>query len=164
MRGEEPDLLIVDASVSAKWYLPEELSEEAASFLEAGARSEKRLVAPSLLAPELGNVLWHRYRRGDISWDRVREAWGAFSNAPLSFAGTEFLMPAALEIAIGYGCTVYDALYVALAEAHHDEAAVLLTADRKLVARFTGTPFAGSVRMLGEERESVLDEEPTPEN
>ena len=164
MRGEEPDLLIVDASVSAKWYLPEELSEEAASFLEAGARSEKRLVAPSLLAPELGNVLWHRYRRGDISWDRVREAWGAFSNAPLSFAGTEFLMPAALEIAIGYGCTVYDALYVALAEAHHDEAAVLLTADRKLVARFTGTPFAGSVRMLDEERESVLDEEPTPED
>lgn len=156
MRGEGPDLLIVDASVAAKWYVPEELSEEAARFLEAGDRGETRLIAPSLLGPELGNVLWHRYRRGDISRDRVREAWVAFENAPLSFTGTESLMPAALEIAVGYGCTVYDALYVALAEAHHYEAAVLLTADRKLVARFTGTLFAGSVRML--------DEEPTPED
>lgn len=151
MRREEPELLIVDASVAAKWYLPEELSEEAVRLLEAGARSETRLIAPSLLGPELGNVLWHCYRRGDVSRDRVREAWVAFENAPLSFVGTESLMPAALEIAVGYGCTVYDALYVALAAAHHYEPGVLLTADRKLVARFTGTPFADSVRMLGEE-------------
>ena len=150
MSSERPELLVLDASVVAKWYLPEGLAEEAARFLDAGAWSEVKLVAPSLLGPELGNVLWHRYRRGDISLERLREAWTAFEAVPLSFVETGPLMPAALEIAIGYGCTVYDALYVALAEARRDEAATLLTADRKLVTRFAGTPFAGSVRMLEE--------------
>ena len=150
MSPERPDLLVVDASVAAKWYLPEELSEEAARFLDAGTRSEAKLVAPSLLGSELGNVLWHRYRRGDISLERLREAWAAFEAVPLSFVETGPLMPAALEIAVGYGCTVYDALYVTLAEARRDEAAVLLSADRKLVARFVGTPFAESVRMIEE--------------
>ncbi|CAA9436345.1 MAG: hypothetical protein AVDCRST_MAG78-2068 [uncultured Rubrobacteraceae bacterium] len=145
------DLLVVDASVAAKWYVPEELSQEASRILEAGARGEARLVAPSLLGPELGNVLWHRHRRGDVSQERVREAWAAFEAAPLSFIEMGRLMPAALEVALACGCTVYDGLYVALAEARRDEAATLLTADRKLVARLAGTPFAQAARMLGEQ-------------
>ncbi len=145
-------LLVVDASVVAKWYLPEELSREAVQVLEAGTHGEARLIAPGLLGPELGNVLWHRYRRGDISLDRLREAWAAFEAAPLYLVEPGSLMPAALEIAVGCGCTVYDALYVALTEARRNEAATLLTADRKLVTRLAGTPFKGSVRMLGEAR------------
>jgi predicted nucleic acid-binding protein len=104
-----PNLLVVDASVATKWYLPEELSEEATRFLEAGNRGEARLLAPSLLLPELGNALWHRHRRGDISLDRLREAWAAFEAALLSLAELGPLMPAALEIAVACGCTVYDA-------------------------------------------------------
>lgn len=144
------DLLVVDASVAAKWYVPEVLSEEAVRLLEAGVRGEVRLIAPSLLLPELGNVLWRRHRRGDISRERVREAWAALEAAPLSFIEMGPLMPAALEVALACGCTVYDGLYVALAEARRDEDATLLTADRKLVTRLAGTPFAGITRMLGE--------------
>lgn len=50
-------LLVVDAGVAAKWYLKEELSEEAARVIEAGVRGEARLLAPVLLAAGLGNVL-----------------------------------------------------------------------------------------------------------
>jgi predicted nucleic acid-binding protein len=142
--------LVVDASVAAKWYLPEDLSEEATWFLEAGGRGEARLVAPSLLLPELGNVLWHRHRRGDISSDRLREAWAAFEVAPLSFVEPGPLMPAALEIALVCGCTVYDALYVALAEAHREEGAAVLTADGRLISRLANTAFAGRVKAIGE--------------
>ncbi len=42
-------------------------------------------------------------------------------------------------------------LNVALAEARCDEAATLLTADRKLVARLAGTPFVEIAQMLGEQ-------------
>lgn len=140
-------VVVVDASVAAKWYLPEELSEEASRFLEAGARGEATLVAPDLLAAELGNVLWHRQRRGGVSPERVREAWTAFEAAPLLLVAVRPLVPAALELAMAYGCTVYDGLYVALAEARGD--AALLTADRRLVARFAGTTLAGRMRTLG---------------
>jgi predicted nucleic acid-binding protein len=50
--------LVVDSSVAVKWYLPENGSERAASLLEAAIR----LVAPDLLIPEVGNVLWTRRR------------------------------------------------------------------------------------------------------
>jgi predicted nucleic acid-binding protein len=69
-QGSGPNLLVVDASVARKWYLPEKLSEEAARFLEAGNRGEAKFLAPSFLLPELGSVLWHRHRRGAISLDR----------------------------------------------------------------------------------------------
>ncbi len=138
----------MDASVAAKWYLPEELSEEATLVLEAGVRGDLRLYAPGLLPAELGNVLWLRHRRGEVSTARVREIWAAFEAAPLSFAEPVTLAPAALEIAFRCGCTVYDALYVALAEARRGEDALVLTADRKLVARLDGTPFAVRVRRL----------------
>jgi predicted nucleic acid-binding protein len=144
---EATGLIVVDASVAAKWYLPEELSGEAEKVLEAGVRGGVKLCAPGLLAAELGNVFWHRYRRGELTLDAVRRAWAAFEAAPVAVFETKTLVPPALEIAVACGCTVYDALYVALAEA--DEAAVVLTADRRLCDWLSGTPFSGSVRLLG---------------
>lgn len=142
-------LLVVDASVTAKWYLKEEMSEEAAWVIEAGARGEVRLLAPVLLAVELGNVLWQRYRRKELSVEEIRDVWAAFEAAPLTLVEIERLMPAALEVAVGYGCTVYDALYVALAEAYAADGAVLVTADRRLLRQLAGTPFDERVRGIG---------------
>lgn len=141
-------MLVVDASVAAKWYLPEELSDSAARFLEAGVYGDTRLIAPSLLEVELGNVLWQRHRRNELSSERIREIWTAFEAAPLSLVEIGPLMPAAIEIAIRYGCTVYDAIYVALTEAGAAERGTMLTADSKLVARFAGTSFAARIRDL----------------
>lgn len=140
-------MVVVDASVAAKWYLPEELSEEAGEVLEAGVQGKTQLGAPDLLAAELGNVFWHRRRRGDLTRDTVRQAWEAFDASPIVFFGTKSLTLPALEIALAYGCTVYDALYVALAEANED--AAMLTADRKLFNRLSDSPFSQSVWLLG---------------
>jgi predicted nucleic acid-binding protein len=142
-------LLVVDASVAAKWYLKEELSEEAARVIEAGARGEARLLAPVLLAAELGNVLWQRYRRKELSVEEIRDVWAAFEAAPLTLVEIERLMPTALEIAVGCDCTVYDALYVALVEAYAADGAVLVTADRRLLRQLAGTPFDERVRGIG---------------
>ncbi len=112
-------------------------------------RGKVRLMAPNLLEPELGNVLRRRYRRKEISPKRLRRSiWTAFEAAPLTLSGTGSLMPAALGIAISYGCIVYDAFYVALTEVQRDAGAAL-TADRRLVSRFEDTPFAERLRLLG---------------
>ena len=52
------ETLVVDSSVAVKWYLEEEGSDRAESLLRRNAR----LLAPDLLLPELGNVLWKRRR------------------------------------------------------------------------------------------------------
>jgi predicted nucleic acid-binding protein len=79
----------------------------------------------------------------------LREAWTAFEATLLSLAEPEPLMPAALEIAVACGFMVYEALYVALAEARQNEGAVVLAADERLISRLTGTAFAGRARALG---------------
>lgn len=136
------DALVVDASVAAKWYLKEEEHQRAAPIMEAGMRRETKLIAPVLIVAEIGNVLWQRNRRGELIEDEVREVWAAFGVAPVDLFDIARLMPLALEIALDTGCAVYDALYVALAEA---EGAKLVTADRKLIRTLDGTPFGDSV-------------------
>ena len=139
------DTLVVDASVAVKWYLKEERHERSAPFMEAGLSGETRLIAPVLIVAELGNVLWQRVRRGEMVGDEVREVWAAFEIAPVDFLDIVPLMPLAIEIAIETGCALYDALYVALAEA---EGARLITADRKLIRTLQGTPLGDSVTQL----------------
>jgi len=138
-------LLVVDANVAVKWYLPEEGEDAAAGVLRAGEQGEVRMLAPDLILPEVGNVLWIRHRRGDISRERVLSAWASFTEVDISLSGSGRLMDSALDIALRTGCAVYDALYVALAEVHETE---LVTADRKLVRTLEGTPFANSVVAL----------------
>ncbi len=136
------DVLVVDASVVAKWYLKEAGHERATQIMEAGLCQATRLIAPGLIAAEIGNVLWQRSRRGELIGDEVWEVWRSFEAAPVDLFDIPPLMSLALQVALDTGCAVYDALYVALAEA---EGAKLVTADRKLVRTLDGTPFGESV-------------------
>lgn len=137
--------VVVDANVAVKWYLPEEGEDAAFEVFEAGASGEATLIAPDLILAEVGNVFWLRYRRGHIARERVLEAWDSFREAGISLAESGELMALALEISLDTGCAVYDALYVALAEA---EGAKLVTADRKLIRTLEATPFARAVAEL----------------
>jgi len=137
--------LVVDASVVAKWYLKEESHQRAARILEAGRSGDTRLISPVLALAEFGDVLWQRNRREELTGDEVREVLEAFSAAPITLVGITSLMPPALTIALDTGCTVYDALYVALAEARE---ARLVTADGKLVRILEDSSFANSVVVL----------------
>lgn len=53
---------VVDASVAAQWVLQQELSKRADAL-----RGEDELIAPSLIAAELGNAIWKAVRWGNVS-------------------------------------------------------------------------------------------------
>ena len=48
-----PSYLVVDTNVAVKWYLTEDLEDEALSLLEAGERGDVTLLAPDSLEPVL---------------------------------------------------------------------------------------------------------------
>ena len=133
------DYLVVDTSVVVKWYLTEELEDEAFLVYEAGERGDVTLLAPDSVEPEFWNVLWQRHRRGELELDEVRDYWDVFEELPLLFAEVLTLMPLAAEIAANSGCIIYDALFVALAES---EDTVVVTADGKLLKELEGTRYA----------------------
>jgi predicted nucleic acid-binding protein len=116
---------VVDASVALKWFLPEVHSDAAARLLREGYR----LHAPDLIRAEFGNVLWKKWRRKEIAADAARCMLRDFLRFPLDIHTTDNLLPAAWEIAEEFERTVYDSLYVALAQKTGN---CLVTADGKL--------------------------------
>ncbi len=60
-------LIVVDASVAAKWCLPakgETLTDEAFRLLRTYVKGEIQFVVPDLFWAELGNLLWKAVRQG----------------------------------------------------------------------------------------------------
>jgi predicted nucleic acid-binding protein len=66
-----------------------------------------------------------------VSREDARHALQLVLRLPLRLQPTELLVPAALEAALRQGLTVYDALYLVLADLLD---ATLVTADRRLAA------------------------------
>ena len=117
--------LVVDASVAVLWLLKQEQSLDAVAV-----RNETPLIAPSLIAAEIGSALWKAVRRGDVN---DADAATAMSTALLPFEAIipmEDLRLPALELAIELDHPIYDCFYLALAER---ERAPLVTADKRLL-------------------------------
>jgi predicted nucleic acid-binding protein len=138
---------VVDTNVALKVYLEEDLAEEAQRVLDAGRDGDAELLAPTLILLEFRHALTRRVRREEITASDAQEMWESFGDWPLDYFEIGSLVPRAAEISEETGCTVYDAIFVALAEA---EELVVLTADGKLVKALGGTDFASLLWPLNE--------------
>lgn len=134
------DSLVIDSSVAVKWYIPEPGSERAALLLRSGSR----LVAPDLLIPEIGNVLWER-RREVPAAESEAIAVALASACPVSLYPSSALLQGALLVALAYERSVYDSLYLALAVS---EDCPLVTADGRLSKALQSTDLRKYVQLL----------------
>lgn len=119
--------LVVDASVAVLWTLDQQGSERAAVLAK-----QESMIAPSLIAAEIGNAIWKAVRRGDLprteAHTAVEIALGPFND----LTPVEELCGRALELAIELNHPIYDCFYLALAER---ERVPLVSADERLVAK-----------------------------
>ena len=134
---------VVDASIVAKWFFPEEYSETCLQLVS----SKNRLFAPDLIWNEVGNVIWKRVRRGEISVEEATRLIDDLLQMPLETQTSRDLMSIAIQISLSVGITVYDASYLALAMTHQFK---MVTADEKLVRVLTGTNFETYLQPLTE--------------
>ena len=135
--------LVVDASVAAKWFLPEVHSEEALRLLE----TPYRLLVPDLLYLEVGNTLWKRVVNSEIAAEQAVDIAGVLESLPLASFPDRPLMAAALDIACRTGRTVYDSVYLALATQQNCR---LVTADRRFFNALSKTPLKTSILWVGD--------------
>lgn len=121
-------MLVVDASV-----LVVALADNGPDGHQARQRLRgERLVAPELIDLEVGSVLRRQNRAGQIDDVRAAQALADLAATPLQRAAHTGLLGRCWELR--HNLTIYDAAYVALAEALQ---VTLLTGDRKL-SRATG--------------------------
>ena len=119
---------VIDAGVAVKWFIPEVDSIIAQQLLERYLQGLDVLIAPNLLVPECANVFWRRCRQGDITVQEATESLTDLLALNLLLIPTTSLAQAALQLALQYQRTVYDALYLALAQ---DRNHTLITADER---------------------------------
>ncbi|MEW6278802.1 MAG: type II toxin-antitoxin system VapC family toxin [Candidatus Eremiobacterota bacterium] len=125
-------LRVLDAGVAAKWVLQEPDSDRAAELLDAWRAGEVELIAPDLLLAEVGNVLYKRcHLMGQLEAEEAERGLQLVLQARPELVSSEHLVESALELALRFGRSVYDCLYVALALR---ERCNVITADLKLVA------------------------------
>lgn len=116
--------LVIDASVAAKWFNLEELSDKAVDIKEAYVRGDLELAAPIHMIYEVGNSIWKN--------KQLTEAEANDAIAALLQLNVQLLEPTterakrAMKIAKSRNTTFYDAVYLQAAEELNT---ALLTAD-----------------------------------
>ncbi|MEO7244153.1 MAG: type II toxin-antitoxin system VapC family toxin [Rubrivivax sp.] len=105
--------LVVDASVSAAWLLPDEATPYTESLLQATA--DREVWVPALWLLEMGNLLISAQRRKRIDAAKRRELVMAASALRLRVDREPVSMAAMDEVAASRGLSAYDAAYLELA-------------------------------------------------
>src|SRR5205823_10121161 len=100
------------------------------------------LHVPDLVFPEVGNILWKKILRGDLTEEQAYGISHLVAVAPLAVHPSSPLLEAALAIAVRTGRTVYDSLYVALAVQVNCR---LVTADEKLYNALKDGPLGAYI-------------------
>ena len=131
--------VVVDASVVAKWYLPEKHHLKARQLRDRFLDGSVDLTAPSVLPYEVLNALQYSQQFDENQLSLAAETLPRYGIELVPFSQVEKLVSTAYSIEN----TIFDASYVALAAAR---AATLYTADQKLIAGTAGTEYETSVR------------------
>jgi len=105
-------MMVIDASVVAPWFLPDEAS--AAADALADRMADDGAVAPDLLWHEVRNLLVRACRRGRLPEEEIWVSLRRFESLPLRSAGPGDATEA-LRMALKHRLTAYDA-YLALAK------------------------------------------------
>lgn len=134
------EVLVLDASVVVKWFTREEDRDLAIEYRDQFLKGKIDIALPDLILYELANVLRYNpsFDKEDVS-DAVRSMVGLGVQV---LVPTTHLLTNAVNLGFAYGITVYDAVYVALAEELNYN---FLTADKKL---FNNTKDLDFVRFL----------------
>lgn len=137
-------VFVADASFVVKWFIPEVHSVAARMWLDA----PHDYVAPDLLFPEIGNAIWKKVRRGEITADDAQRLVDDISEVGVEAVSMRALVSDAWALSLATGLTVYDATYLTLAVRLETQ---LVTGDERLARKLVAHPLlAAHVRVASD--------------
>jgi predicted nucleic acid-binding protein len=136
-------MIVVDASVLAKCFLPEEGSDAALALLEGPTH----LTAPALIRVEVAAAICRPVRAGKLTEDeakaKCRSWFDLLTTDVIDLIDDQELLADAVHLSATLKHPLQDCLYL---EAMRRVGGELVTADRKFHAKVS--PIYGDVRLL----------------
>lgn len=117
---------VVDTSVSIKQFIPDPLIAKVNQLFAHIAYPQTEIFVPDLFYIECANTLWKYVPTGRYDPSLVQGNLATLKSFPLRVVSTADLMADAVNIALSFGISAYDASYVALSQ---QVDAILLTID-----------------------------------
>ena len=136
---------VIDAGVAVKWFFEEDDSERAVALQDFLVERNTAIHVPDFFDLEVGNVIWKKFRRDEISQRYVDRILTEFATLPRRRESSADLLQPAVNLACALGCTVYDGSYVALAVLR---GCSVFTADQKLFRVVEKSPWEEQVVLL----------------
>jgi len=136
-------MIVVDASVGVKWFVPEVHAAEARQW-----RAVANLHTLSVFFDiEIANVVWKKLQRGELNRAEADAILAALPALPLARQAEMPLIAEAFDLAAQSGRTVYDCLYLALASQLGGK---VVTADQRLYNSLAASAWASLVVWVGD--------------
>jgi predicted nucleic acid-binding protein len=129
--------VVLDASFLIKLLVEEPGSRLSKATFEAYEHAGNRFLVPGHAYAEVLEVIRRKLNKGMATTPQLRRAAKILPTLATAVPLPELLASGYL-VALELGITVYDALYVALAD---QRSSILLTSDIKLVERLRNTPY-----------------------
>jgi predicted nucleic acid-binding protein len=121
---------VLDASVALKWVLPEVHRDKALHLREEFRRGLHELIAPDIFPVEVAHVLSKLHRQRKLNEDDAEAFLAEVLSTPPQQLFTAVYLARAYDLSLQTRSSVYDCLYLALAE---DKNCPLVTADTRLI-------------------------------
>ena len=121
---------VVDTSALIRLYIPDgPLPDGFDDFLRGVERGLNTAIAPELLLAESANVLNKKRKTKELTAAEGDQLLTGIIELPIRLFPHRPLIPRAFELAIDHNLSVYDTLYLALAQEH---GAIVFSADLRL--------------------------------
>ena len=122
--------VVVDTSALLRLFIPDgPIPDGMESALREAERGNTALLAPELILAEAAQVILKKNKEGILTLEEMRELLDSISSLPIRLFKHKPIIPRSVELALEHKLTVYDALFLALAEGKNS---TLITADRLL--------------------------------
>lgn len=122
---------VVDTSALIRLFVPDgPLPAGFDGFMRGVERGINRAIAPELLVAEAANVINKKRKSGELTGNESDQLLSDLLAVPIRLFPHRPLLARAFEMAREHSLTVYDTLYLALAEEH---GAVIFSADNQLI-------------------------------
>jgi predicted nucleic acid-binding protein len=122
--------IVLDCSVALKWAVDEPQTDRALQLREDFRNGVHELLAPDIFPVEVGHVFSKMHRQRKITEDEAQAYLAEVMLTPPELHPYALLMPRAYELSLQFHKSLYDCLYVALAE---QENCKVVTADKGMV-------------------------------